>query len=125
MALIASGAPSRVLSRRNCAPRYNRLFVDRPFPITLCTLTRLSGYWRNQETEWFSVRHLLLSHPTSLINVAAVLTSTPPIWVRCVPHLRNSSACSSNCDCSPCSSGAVPSVSRPADRPLCSGLHSV
>ncbi len=34
----------------------------RPFPMTLSPLMRLSGHSRSQETTWFSVCHLLMSH---------------------------------------------------------------
>src|SRR6266481_648979 len=92
MALMAMGAPSLVLNRRNWAPRYalllrsvlaaifkailTRFFVGRrPFPMILAPLIRLSGHRRNQETKWSSVSHLLISHPTSLRIVVAVMTS--------------------------------------------------
>src|SRR6516162_5101805 len=76
MALIAMGAPSLVLSRRNCAPRYVLLsrsvlaaifgamvalllVRSRPFPMIFSPLMRLSGHSRSQETKWSSVSHLL------------------------------------------------------------------
>src|SRR5262249_11742590 len=49
----------------------------RPFPMTLPPLILLSGHSFSQETKWFSVFHLLISHPTSLTTVIAVITSMP------------------------------------------------
>src|SRR5882672_10684893 len=57
----------------------------RPLPMTLPPLILLSGDSFSQETKWFSVFHLLISHPTSLTTVIAVMTSMPSIWVRSVP----------------------------------------
>jgi hypothetical protein len=102
ISLIAIGVPSLVRSRRNCAPRYvllsrkvlaailkalaARLLVgSRPLPMILSPLILLSGHRRSQETKWCSVFHLLISHPTSLRIVIAVITSTPSIWVRSAP----------------------------------------
>lgn len=75
----------------------NGLFVgSRPLPITLSPLTLLSGHNRSPETKWSSARHLLMSHPASLMTVGAVLTSIPSIRVRSVPVMRNNSARRSN-----------------------------
>jgi hypothetical protein len=88
IALIAMGAPSLVLSRRNCAPRYvlltrkvlaairnalvARLVVgSRLLPMTLSPLILLSGQSRNQETKWCSVFHLLADR----LTLAGPLTS--------------------------------------------------
>jgi hypothetical protein len=47
-----------------------RLLVgNRPFPMILSPLIRLSGHSRSQETKWCSVFHLLISHPASLFVV--------------------------------------------------------
>src|ERR1700736_2600661 len=113
MALIAIGARSLLLSRRNCAPRYvllnrkvlaairnalvARLLVgSRPLPMTLSPLILLSGHSRSQETKWCSVFHLVISHPASLRIVIAVITSIPSIRVRSAPVMRNNSAHRSN-----------------------------
>jgi hypothetical protein len=69
----------------------------RPFPMTLSPLILLSGQSLSQEIQLFSVFHLLMSHPTSLRMVIAVITSTRSIWLRSVPLLRNNSARKSNC----------------------------
>src|SRR5215467_13017953 len=79
-----------------------RLLVgNRPLPMILSPLTRLSGQSRNQETKWCSVFHLLISHPASLRIVIVVVTSIPSIWVRSVPVMRNSSARKANCGAFP------------------------
>src|SRR5260370_32175857 len=109
MALIAMGAPSLVLSRRNCAPRYVLLSRNvvaaifsamvalllvrsRPFPMIFSPLMRLSGHSRSQETKWCSVSHLLISHPASLMTVVAVMTSMPSIRVRSAGHAKQAFA---------------------------------
>jgi hypothetical protein len=51
----------------------------------------------SQETKWFSVFHLRISHPTSLTAVIAVMTSMPSISVRSVSVMRNSSSRKLNC----------------------------
>ena len=50
---------------------------SRPLPMTWSPLILLSGHSRSQETKWCSVFHLLMSHPTSLRIVVAVMTSIP------------------------------------------------
>src|SRR5437016_6840174 len=114
MALMATGAPSLVRRRWNCAPKYvslsrkvlaaifkailmGLLVGSRPLPMTLSPLMRLSGHSRSQETKWFSVCHLLMSHPASLMMVVAVMTSMPSIRVRSVPVRRNNPWRKSNC----------------------------
>src|SRR6516164_503305 len=111
---MATGLPSLVRKRRNCAPRYvslcfklvaaifkavvSRLLVgNRPLPMTFSPLTLLSGHRRSQETKWSSVRHLLMSQPASLITVDAVITSMPSIRVRSTPVIRNKASRISNC----------------------------
>jgi hypothetical protein len=49
--------------------------------MTLFPLMRLSGHSRSQETKWFSVSHLLISQPASLMTVIAVITSMLSILV--------------------------------------------
>ena len=49
----------------------------------------LSLHSRSQETKWFSVCHLLVSQPASLMTVIAVITSMLSILVRSVPVMRN------------------------------------
>src|SRR5215471_8825506 len=135
MALVATGGPSRLRNRRNCAPKYvslarkvlaaifkalvARLLVGmRPFPMTLPPLILLSGLSLSQETKWFSVFHLLISPPTSLRTVIAVMTSMPSIRVRSVPVMRNKSCRRSNCGVLPFSSSFVLSASLSAEWPL-------
>jgi hypothetical protein len=55
------------------------------FPNDFPPLILLSGDSFSQETKWFSVFHLLISHPTSLAIVIAAMTSMPSIWIRSVP----------------------------------------
>src|ERR1700741_4425575 len=86
MALMATGTPSLVRRRRNCAPKYvslsrkllaaifnailmGLLVGSRPLPMTLAPLMRLSGHSRSQETKWCSFSHLLMSYPASLTIV--------------------------------------------------------
>jgi hypothetical protein len=45
-------------------------------------LILLSGDSFSQETKWFSVFHLLISHPTSLTTVIAVTTALRPTYVK-------------------------------------------
>src|SRR5256886_2428187 len=73
------------------------LVGSRPLPMTLFPLMRLSGQSRNQETKWFSVCHLLMSYPDSLMTVVAVMTSMPSMRVRSVPVMRNNPSRKSNC----------------------------
>src|SRR5438270_13939045 len=99
MALMAIGAPSLALSRRNCAPRYvllnrrvlaairkailARLFGgSRPFPMILFPLLRLRGHTRSQETRSASSAHMLMPHPASAEVGRAVITSLPFIAAR-------------------------------------------
>ncbi len=65
------------------------LVGNRPLPITLFPLMRLSGHSRSQETKWFSVSHLLMSYPASLTIVVAVMTSMLSIRVRSVPVITD------------------------------------
>src|SRR5215469_15714569 len=73
------------------------LVGSRPFPVILSPLMRLSGRKRSQETKWFSVCHLLISYPVSLMTVIAVITSMLSIWVRSVPVRQNNLSRKSNC----------------------------
>src|SRR3984957_16582584 len=96
IALIATGAPSLVRNRRNCAPKYvllsrkvlaairkamlaRFLVGSLPLPIILSPLIRLSGHSRSQDTKWLSVFHLLISAPASVRIVIAVVTSIASI----------------------------------------------
>src|SRR5215469_11481752 len=75
-----------------------RLLVGmRPLPMIFPPLILLSGDSFRQETKWFSVFHLLMSRPTSLMTVIAAVTSMPSIWVRSVPVMRNNSFRKLNC----------------------------
>src|SRR3982075_154252 len=108
IALIATGVPSLVRNRRNCAPKYvllrrkglaairkailaRFLVGNLPLPMILSPLIRLSGHSRSQDTKWLSVFHLLISDPASLRIVIAVVTSIASIWVRSAPVMRNNS----------------------------------
>ena len=112
---MASGVPSLVRRRRNCAPQYlslsrkllaaifdailmGLLVGSRPLPMTLAPLMRLSGHSRSQETKWCSVSHLLGlpgSHMwwqegvDSVVRCANATTLTPwsAAWLWSVPLL--------------------------------------
>src|SRR5215469_14484904 len=89
-----------------------RLLVEmRLFRMIFPPLILLSGDSFSQETKWFSVFHVLISHPTSLTIVIAVMTSMPAIWVRsCETNLSANQIV----DC-PSFSCAVPCRSLPVE----------